>query len=157
MAVETVATETNSVKIDRSPIHGFGGFAKIAIPKGARVIEYLGIKISKQESLRRCEINNEYIFAINDEWDLDGNIEWNPARFLNHSCSPNCEVVLENDRLWITASRDIQPGEEITLNYGYDLESYKEHPCRCGAANCAGYIVAGELFDHVAKNMRATC
>ena len=157
VAVETVATETNSVKIDSSPIHGLGGFAKIAIPKGAHVIEYLGVRISKKESLRRCEANNEYIFAINDKWDLDGNVEWNPARFLNHSCSPNCEAVWEKERLWIVASRDILPGEEITFNYGYDLESYQEHPCRCGAANCAGYIVARELFEHVAKNNRPTC
>ena len=155
--MEPAALETKSVRIDRSPIHGLGGFAKTAIPKGARVIEYLGIKISKQESLRRCEADSEYIFAINDEWDLDGNVEGNPARFLNHSCSPNCEVVLENERLWIVASRDIPPGEEITFNYGYDLESYQEHPCRCGSPNCIGYIVAVELFDHVAKNRRLTC
>ena len=56
------------------------------------VLEYVGEKISKSESLRRCEENNEYIFTLNEQEDLDGNVEWNPARFINHSCVPNCDA-----------------------------------------------------------------
>jgi SET domain-containing protein len=141
--------ETESVLFKRSPIHGTGGFAKTAIRKGARIVEYRGERISKGESLRRCEQNNQCIFTLNDEQDLDGNVAWNPARFINHSCAPNCEAEREKDRIWIVATRDIGAGEEITFNYGYDLEDYKDYPCRCGSPNCAGYIVAEEFFEHV--------
>ena len=132
-----------------SPIHGLGGFAKRAIPQGTRLVEYVGERISKGESLLRCEQSNEYIFALDDKQDLDGNVAWNPARFLNHSCTPNCDAELQDDRIWIIARRDIQPGEEITFNYGYDLENYRDYPCRCGSPHCVGYIVAEEFFDHV--------
>ena len=99
--------------------------------------------------MRQCEQNNAYIFTLNDEQNLDGNFAWNPARFLNHSCAPNCEAELEDGHIWIIAQRDIQPGEEITFNYGYNLEDYREYPCRCGSPNCVGYIVAEEFFEHV--------
>jgi len=132
-----------------SPIHGLGGFAKTAIGKGTRVVEYVGERISKSESLRKCEGNNEFIFSLNDEQDLDGDVAWNPARLLNHSCAPNCEAELQEDRIWIVATRDIQAGEEITFNYGYDLVDYREYPCRCGSPDCVGYIVAEEYFEHV--------
>jgi SET domain-containing protein len=135
----------------QSPIHGIGGFAKTDLPAGTRVIEYIGEKITKAESLCRCELNNEYIFALDDDWDLDGNMLWNPARFLNHSCAPNCEAELDAGRVWIRTLRHIGAGEELTLNYGYDLEDWREHPCYCGAPNCAGYIVAEEFFAHVRK------
>lgn len=123
-----------------------GGFARRKIKNGEPVIEYIGEKISKAESLRRCEAENPYIFQIDDEFDLDGNVGWNPAKFINHSCAPNCEAQFFDDMIWIMAKRDIEPGEEITFNYSYDLEDYKEHPCKCGAANCVGYIVAEEFF-----------
>ena len=123
-----------------------GGFALRKIKKGEPVIEYIGEKISKAESLRRCEAENPYIFQIDEEFDLDGNVGWNPAKFINHSCDPNCEAEFFDDMIWIMAKRDIESGEEITFNYSYDLEDYKEHPCKCGAANCVGYIVAEEFF-----------
>ena len=129
-----------------SPIHGMGGYARANISTGARVIEYVGRKIDKQESLRQCELENPCIFHLNEEHDIDGNVEWNPARFLNHSCSPNCEADEIDGRIWIVAIRDIKAGEEITFNYNYDLEDYKEHPCKCGASNCVGYILAEEFF-----------
>jgi SET domain-containing protein len=134
-----------------SPIHGTGGFAKCALPRGARVLEYFGEKITKAESLRRCEAGNHFIFALDDEFDLDGNLPENPARLLNHSCAPNCEAECSGGRIWITARRDIAAGEEITFNYGYALEEYREHPCSCGEPDCAGYIVVEECFDHVKK------
>lgn len=129
-----------------SPIQGQGGFASRFIPRGTRVVEYIGQRIDKAESLRRCEENNEYIFSLDDEFDLDGNIPENPARFLNHSCSPNCEAVLDNGHIWIVALRDIDAGEELTFNYGYDLSFYQDHPCHCGSPECVGYIVAEEFF-----------
>lgn len=134
-----------------SPIHGIGGFARAAVRKGTRILEYTGERISKEESLRRCERNNQSIFRLNDEQDLDGNVAWNPARYLNHSCAPNCEAEREQGRIWLVAARDIGAGEELTFNYGYDLEDYKDYPCRCGSPQCVGYIVAEEFFEHIRR------
>jgi SET domain-containing protein len=141
--------ETQLVVFKESPIHGLGGFAKTDLSKGTRILEYVGEKIDKRESARRCEANNVYIFSLNDEQDIDGNVEWNPARFLNHSCSPNCEAEFDNDRIWFMATRNIRAGEELTFNYGFDLEDYRDYPCHCGAPNCVGYMVAEEFFEHV--------
>jgi SET domain-containing protein len=139
------------LQIRTSPIHGQGLFATQRLRRGARVIEYIGEKISKAESNRRCELQNWYIFSLDDESDLDGNFDWNPARFVNHSCAPNCEAEWENGRIWIKALRDIEAGEEISFNYGYDWESYKEHPCHCGAPECLGFIVAEEFFARLRR------
>jgi len=134
-----------------SPIHGKGLFATGTIAAGTRVIEYVGERISKAESLRRCQHGENHIFAVTGECDLDGNVSWNPGRFLNHSCAPNCEAIHDSGRIWIVARRDIKEAEELTFNYGFDLVDYREHPCHCGAAECVGYLVAEEFFDHVRK------
>lgn len=139
------------LRIGPSAIHGEGIFATANLAAGEHVIEYVGEKISKAESARRCERQNWCIFALDPECDLDGNFDWNPARRVNHSCAPNCEAELVDGRIWITALRDITAGEEITFNYGYDLEAYREHPCRCGAAGCVGFIVAEEFFDQLRR------
>jgi SET domain-containing protein len=141
-----VEARIDLVVAKHSPIHGQGLFALSHIPAGTRVIQYVGQTITKRESLERCEGNNEYIFALDGERDLDGSVEWNLARLINHHCAPNCEAELAEGRIWVVAKRDICPDEEITFNYGYDLESYREHPCRCGASECVGYIVAEEFF-----------
>ena len=143
--------ETEFVRFRSSSIHGIGGFARVDIPSGTRVIEYVGEIISKPESLARCERGNEYIFAIDEEHDLDGNIDGNPARFLNHSCEPNCEAQFVDGRIWIVAICGIRAGEEITFNYNYDLSDYREHSCHCGGKTCVGYIVAEEFFEHLRR------
>jgi len=144
-----VQMHTDLVFFKPSLIHGTGGFAARAIPRGSRVMEYIGEKISKVESLKRCEASNEYIFRLNDEFDLDGSVEWNPARLINHSCTPNCDAVLQDGQVWLLALRPIEAGEELTFNYNYDLVDYREHPCSCGAVGCVGFIVAEEFFEHV--------
>ncbi|MEW6159791.1 MAG: SET domain-containing protein-lysine N-methyltransferase [Verrucomicrobiota bacterium] len=144
---------TNLWEIRPSPIHGSGMFARTALPEGARIVEYVGRLISKTESLEACRQNNEAIFYWNEEFDLDGNVEWNPARHINHSCAPNCAAELVESRIWIVALRPIQRGEEITFNYGYDLQDYREHPCHCGASNCVGYILA-EAFHPSLSNQK---
>lgn len=126
-----------------------GGFANANIVSGTLVLEYVGQRIDKAESNRRCEEDNRFIFMLDEEWDLDGDVPENPARFLNHSCSPNCEAQEVAGQIWIVALRDIRLGEELTFNYGYDLEVYRDHPCACGSPQCVGYIVAEEFFDHV--------
>lgn len=146
-----VIAETALAVFRASPIHGTGGFARVAIARRRRILQYVGERISKPESLRRCEGDNEFIFALNDQEDLDGNVPWNPARFLNHSCSPNCDAEVEGGEIWIVANRDIGAGEELTFNYGFDLENYRGYPCHCGAADCVGYIVAEEFFEHVRR------
>jgi uncharacterized protein len=135
------------IEFRASSIHGNGGFAASFIPAGARLAEYQGEKIGKQESLRRCAAGNDFIFCLDAEFDLDGNVESNPARLLNHSCDPNCEAELKDGLIWITARRDIAAGEEITFDYGYDLDDFREHPCNCGASSCIGYILAADLHD----------
>lgn len=150
-AGEPFAIETTFIGFRKSAIHGTGGFARSAISKGTRLIEYVGEKIDKAESLRRCEADNEYIFTLNEQTDLDGNVDRNPARFINHSCDPNCDAELDGEQIWIVANRDIAAGEEITFNYGFDLEDYRNYPCRCGSPNCVGYIVDSEFFEHVRK------
>src|SRR5580765_6494561 len=134
-----------------SPIHGQGLFTRAQILAGTRIVEYVGERITKRESLERCQTNNECIFALDDETDLDGNVEWNTARFINHCCEPNSEAHLIEGGIWIVARRDICAGEEITFNYGYDLESYQEHPCRCGAKSCVGFMVAEEFFPAIRR------
>jgi SET domain-containing protein len=147
------ALDTERIGLRPSRIHGLGGFALKDLRAGVRVIEYVGERITKSESRRRCELNNEYIFALDDQWDLDGAVERNPARYLNHSCRPNCEARFADGGIWIVSLRNIRAGEEITFNYGYDLEEYREHRCHCGARECVGYIVAEELFDHIRSRM----
>ena len=128
-----------------------GGYARTRIPNETEVIEYLGERISKKESLRRCELDNPFIFGIDETHDLDGDVDWNPARFLNHSCEPNCEAIDDEGRIWIVALRDIEPGEELTFNYGYALEEYQDHSCRCGASRCVGFMVAEEFHGLVRR------
>ena len=142
------------VEFCNSVIHGKGGFARGPIPAGARILEYLGRRIDKQESFRQCELENPYIFYINEKFDLDGNVDWNPARLLNHSCLPNAEAQLIGEAIWIIALHDIVAQEEITFNYNYDLVDFREHPCRCGASDCVGYIVAPEFFETVRNQAR---
>jgi len=143
--------QTDLLYFRKSSIHGTGGFARCGIPEQTRVIEYVGERIDKRESLRRCEQNNEYIFTLNEQYDLDGNVEGNLARFLNHSCTPNCEAEVGDDQIWIVTSRDVRAGEELTFNYGFDLEDYQQYICHCRSPHCVGYMVAEEFFDHVSR------
>ncbi len=140
-------------EVRQSSIHGRGLYAVAKIKQGTDIIQYVGEKISKEESTRRALEWEEharntgeglvYIFELDDEWDLDGREGDNPARYMNHSCDGNCEAVNDEDEgeIWITARRDIKKGEELVYDYGYDMEHFLDHPCLCGADNCIGYIV----------------
>lgn len=137
------------VRIGPSGIAGTGGFARRPIPAGTPVLEYVGERISKQESLLRCQRGNPYIFDLNKAWDLDGDVPGNPARFLNHSCAPNCDAEQTGERIWIVTTRDVAEGEELTFDYGYDLAEYREHPCHCGTPNCIGFMVAAVFHEQI--------
>jgi uncharacterized protein len=139
------------VKLARSGVHGYGLRARDFIPQDARIIEYVGERITKGEAWRREQVRLArraaggdgcvYIFELNGRHDIDGGVSWNLARRINHSCAPNCAVEKSRGCLWVVAKRDIAPGEELTYDYGFDFCDWREHPCRCGAAECAGYIV----------------
>lgn len=146
-----ILAETEWVSFKQSAIHGLGGYARKFIPKDTYVIEYVGELISKEESARRCEADNHFIFSYDETHDMDGSVDWNPARWINHSCEANCETIDDEGHIWVAALRDIQPGEELTFNYNYDLENYKAHPCRCGSRRCVGFMVAEEYFGHVQR------
>lgn len=146
---QLMTTYLDKIEIRASGIHGSGVFARNRVPAGVTLIEYLGERITKAESMLRCEANNRYIFSIDDRHDLDGNFEWNPARLINHSCHPNCEAELDGGRIWIRTLRGVEAGEELSFNYGYDLADYREHPCLCRAKTCVGYMVAEEFFPQL--------
>ena len=148
------AAPTSGVLFKSSPIHGTGGFANTDLPAGFRIIQYVGERIDKAESLRRCAQNNEYIFSLDAEHDLDGNVDWNLARFINHSCAANCDAEFIAGKVWIVSNRSILAGEELTFNYGYDLEDYRQYPCSCGSPQCVGYMVAEELLESVREARR---
>ncbi len=143
--------------VRRSSIHSRGVFARRYIPKGTEILEYTGEKISKAESERRAQarmarhrksgVAAVYIFALNSKQDLDGSSPKNTARLLNHSCDPNCEALQDRGRIWLCAMRDIKEGEELTFNYGFDLENWDEHVCRCGTARCVGFIIGEEHWS----------
>jgi len=152
-ALANCQSEAELLRFGPSSIHGLGGFAKRDIAAGERIIEYVGEKIDKAESLRLCAQTNEFIFTLNENQDLDGNVPWNPARLLNHSCAPNCEAELVDGRIWIIARGKICAGEEVTFNYGYDLEDYRQYPCNCHSPACVGFIVAEEFFQYVRRQL----
>src|SRR3954462_1718291 len=141
-----------SIEIRRSRIHGRGVFARRDIAARSQVIQYVGRRIPKEYSDQLCLKQNAYIFRLNDQEDVDGKVSWNPARFINHSCEPNCDAELDDrDRIWVISRRAIARGEELTWNYGYDLKDFTNFPCSCGTPTCLGYMVAEELFETVRR------
>jgi SET domain-containing protein len=136
-------------EIRTSPIEGVGAFATRRIRRGARVIEYLGERISPAEADTRYSGSaasepHVLLFTVDDRIVIDGGVNGNEARYMNHSCEPNCESVTRGKRIWIYALRDIQPGEELTYDYnltgeGEDQEAEAaEYPCFCGSSTCRG-------------------
>ena len=140
------------MELRRSPIHGLGGFARTDIPKGARIIEYAGERINNAEADRRYDDeamkrHHTFLFILNTRTCVDAAFEGNEARFLNHSCDPNCEAVITRGHIWIEAVKPILAGTELVYDYQYEddpeytEEDLRFYTCRCGAANCRGTIV----------------
>ena len=140
-----------TVRLGRSGLHGYGLFARMALTRGTRIIEYAGERITKAEADRRDDQRLArlaaggdgcvYIYELNQRHDIDGRVPWNLARRINHSCAPNCETQVVRGRIWIVALRAIPAGEELTYDYRFDFTEWRDHPCRCGAPGCVGYIV----------------
>ena len=143
---------TTYVHARRSGIHGCGVFATGRIPRGTKLIEYVGEKISKAEADRRHESGKSvYIFTLNARVDIDGSVGGNGAHLINHSCDPNARSELGDNQVWIIARRTIFPGEEITYDYGFDEQDYEAYPCACGAASCRGYMISPEAWKRLTR------
>lgn len=142
-----------------SPIHGNGVFADEAIRKGDRIVRYKG-KVRSHAEVdelygEQQENGHTFLFTLNDDYVIDANEDGNIARWINHSCAPNCEAVQEanakgkthKDKVFIEAIRDIAPGEELTYNYGIVLDEphtaklKKLWGCRCGSKQCTGTML----------------
>jgi uncharacterized protein len=145
-------TEPSPIEVRRSKVHGRGVFARRTIHSGTRVIEYLGDRISHAEADRRYEDhdagdNHTFLFSVDRSLVIDAGVGGNDARFINHSCEPNCESVIEGRRVFIDALRNIEPGEELC--YDYQIGRERDDPpnvdeiyaCRCGSSHCRGTML----------------
>jgi SET domain-containing protein len=143
----------------RSPIHGNGVFATAPIKAGEHVIEYKGDRMTHAQADRKYgdggETGHTFLFTLNEKYIVDGNSNGNVARWINYSCDPNCHAMIEEadgrdrrqDKVVIEALRDIEPGEELTYDYGITLDvphtarMKKVWACRCGSAKCIGTML----------------
>jgi SET domain-containing protein len=154
------------IVVRRSRVHGRGVYATQPIAEGERVIEYVGQRLTHAQADAECADDaamarhHTFFFALDDDTVIDGGRGGNESRYINHSCDPNCEVVISRKRIYIHALRDIEPGEELSYDYWYTTdEAYTEddlrriYPCRCGAVQCRGYL-ARPPRRRVAKRKR---
>ena len=143
---------TPLIEVRDSPVHGLGVFALQRIRKGTRVIEYLGERVSHKEADRRYDLkpvddNHTFLFVVDRRTVIDAGVDGNAARFINHTCAPNCESVTQDRRVFIEAIRTIEKGDELA--YDYQIEWDPSDPpnidevfaCRCGAADCRGTML----------------
>ena len=158
-AAPAAATSRRKAVVRDSPIHGRGVVAVRPLKAGERICEYIGERIDWPEALRRHPHDPEqpfhtFYFSLDDDTVIDGNVNGNYAKWMNHSCEPNCEAELREatngkpPRVFILALRDIAAGEELVYNYGLSLdERYtaklkRDFACRCGSPNCTGTMLA---------------
>ena len=150
--------------VRNSRVHGKGVFARKDIPKGTKIIEYVGNIVSSKEGLRIYEeqlkksketgVGAVYIFQLNRKQDIDGDVPWNPAKYINHSCNPNCKYKIINNHIWIFSIRDIKKGEELNYDYNYDLDNYQDHLCKCNSKDCLGFIIGKRYRKKFKKLMK---
>ena len=154
-------------KVKNSSVHGSGVFATKNIPKNTNIIQYIGEKVTKSEGDRRSSTRikkylnsplkgSVYIFELNKKYDIDGLVNNNKARFINHSCNPNCEVDIINGQIWISSIKNIKKGEELNYDYGYpfDPDDFRDHVCRCGSKNCIGFIISSDEWNKYIKYIK---
>jgi SET domain-containing protein len=135
-----------------SAIHGQGVFALRRIHKGQRLIEYTGERITPDEADRRydddaMDIPHTFLFTVDARTVIDAAVGGNEARFINHSCNPNCEAVDDGGRIFIESIRNIRAGEELTYDYHLERDGRwrkewtQRYACCCGAPNCRGTLL----------------
>jgi uncharacterized protein len=143
------------IVVRNSSIHGRGVFALRRIPKGTRIIEYKGKLITDKEADRRYSRVHEHsphtmLFSLEGGWVIDATRRGNSARWINHSCAPNCDIEEEGRRIFIESRRDIQPGDELTYDYNLQIgekhtrAAKREHACFCGSRRCRGTMLGEE-------------
>lgn len=153
------------IQTRRSGVHGNGVFAVQDIAEGETLIEYKGEIISWKEALRRhphdpTQPQHTFYFHVDDDRVIDGNVDGNASRWINHSCEPNCEADEQNGRVFIKALRNIAAGEELSYDYGliidepYTKKLLSEFPCWCGSADCRGTLLAPKDDDEVKKKKK---
>ena len=141
-----------------SPIQGTGAFATRTIRKGTRIIEYVGQRISWRTADKRYDDekmnrHHTFLFTIDDKTVIDAAVNGNEARFINHSCDPNCEAINDRKRIFIEATKTIPAGTELVYDYQYERsddhseEDEKFYKCRCGSPRCRGTILAPKSPD----------
>ena len=140
------------IEVRHSPVHGHGVFALRRIRRGTTVIEYLGERVTHEEADDRYSDkdpadNHTFLFTVDAKTVIDGGVQGNDARFINHGCDPNCQSTTRNKRIYIEAIRTIQPGEELAYDYQIDRDADdpadvdEVFACRCGAAKCRGSML----------------
>ncbi len=146
---------TKPFALKPSPIAGRGAFATRDIPKEARIAEYFGRRITPEEADELYPYPDDdsvphhtFLFNLDEHTVLDGSVDGDSSRFINHSCEPNCEAVIEDARIFIETLRDLRKGEELLYDYQFILDephtaaAKKRYPCYCGAKKCRGTILA---------------
>ena len=134
-------------------MQGQGAFATHQIPACTRLVEYAGERLSPQQAEARYPDvpgarHHTFLFAIGDSVVIDAAVDGNDARWINHSCDPNCDAVIDDGRIWIETVRDVTPGEELAYDYAFTLAerhspaAKRRYPCHCGAASCRGTMLA---------------
>jgi hypothetical protein len=152
-AKSATTSKTKRLAVKRSGIHGRGVFATERIRKGERLIEYTGEVIDSEEGDERYPWiegipYHTFLFRIRDDHVIDGGVKGSAARWINHSCDPNCETIIDDDdRIWIESIRTIRPGEELTYDYHlitadrHTPEVKRRFPCYCGTKRCRGTML----------------
>ncbi|MBS0315659.1 MAG: SET domain-containing protein-lysine N-methyltransferase [Proteobacteria bacterium] len=147
------AAPSRRIQTRRSGVHGKGVFALQPIAAGETIIEYTGEVITWKAAQARHphdpnDPNHTFFFHIDERHVIDAKVGGNSARWINHSCDPNCEADEQQGRVFIKALRDIRAGEELNYDYGliiderYTPKLKAEYPCWCGAKNCRGTLLA---------------
>ena len=135
------------IEVRKSGVHGRGVYAAQFIAKGTRIIEYTGERVSWEAAPDDVDDPHTFNFGLENGEVINPEVGGNDARWINHSCDPNCETVEEDDRVFIDAIRDIQLGEELLYDYHMELDepitesAKKKFACCCGAANCRGTMI----------------
>ena len=153
------------IQTRRSGVHGKGVFAVQPIPKGDKVIEYVGEIITWKEADRRHphdpkDPNHTFYFHLDDKHVIDALYGGNSSRWINHACEPNCEADVEHGRVFIKALRNIRPGEELNYDYGLVIDTpltpelKAEYACWCGAPSCRGTMLASADEDKKSKKKK---
>jgi len=139
---------TVRIEVRESAVHGRGVYATHFIRKGTRIIEYTGQRVSWEGAPDDENNPHTFNFGLENGEVINPEVDGNNARWINHCCDPNCEAIEEDNRIFIYAMCDIEPGEELFYDYAMEIdepiteESKRKFACHCGSSNCRGTMLA---------------